>query len=260
MSGGERLARNWAAVDRFAAACEADDAVVAAFLGGSLAAGTADEESDLDLYAVIDASRYDSFLGDHERFLRSWGDLVFSAEMRNFENLGFDMVLFVMADGVEGELALATEQNVRVTHGGPHRVLVDKAGVLTGVEFPLLSFDEAPSKEDVERTLWWFWWQIRGAVKAWARGKWWEASSQLREIRDSCLLLAQVAQVQDPRRSLAATFAPLDRAALAEGILTAVRCYAEWGPAAARLAGAPYPEGLADVSADRVAATLEAGS
>jgi hypothetical protein len=254
--GPGRLDRNRAAVERFAVACRADPAVIAAFLGGSLAAETADDESDLDLYVVVDGSSYEQFMAGRERFLQTWGDPVFSAEIRNFENLGFDMVLFTMADGVEGELALATPQNFRATHGGPHRVLVDKGGLLSDVEFPLLSFDERPGKEDVERTLWWFWWQVRGAVKAWARQRWWEAASQLTGARDSCLTLASAASADDPRQALAPTFAPLEPEALAAGILTAVRYYLEWGPSAAKSVGASYPDGLAQVSADRVASSL----
>src|SRR5207249_3004916 len=142
---------------------------LAAFLGGSLAAGTSDEESDLDLYLVVDGPSYEPFMARREAFLHAWGEVVFSAEIRNFEDLGFDMILFTMADGVEGEVALATPTNFMATHGGAHRVLVDETGLLAGVEFPLLSFDEAPRKEEVERTLWWFWWQVRGALKAWAR-------------------------------------------------------------------------------------------
>ena len=105
-----RIELNWEAVDRFATACRTNDSVIAAFLGGSLASGLADEESDLDLYVVVSESQYEGFLTRSEEFLRSWGDVVFSTAIRNFENLGFDMVLFTMADGVEGELALATER------------------------------------------------------------------------------------------------------------------------------------------------------
>jgi hypothetical protein len=251
-----RLDRNRAAIERFTVACRADPAILAAFLGGSLAAETADEESDLDLYVVVDGSSYESFMARHEAFLHAWGDLVFSAEIRNFEDLGFDMILFTMADGVEGELAVATPQNFMAMHGGPHHVLVDRTGLLVDVEFPLLSFDEHPRKEEVERTLWSFWWQVRGAVKAWARGKWWSAASQLKGIRDSCLVLAAAAGADDPRHVLASTFAPLDPDALAAGILTAVQCYLAWGPAAAEAVGASYPEGLATVGADRVASSL----
>src|SRR5207249_1497070 len=162
-----RLERNRAAVDRFTVACRADPAILAAFLGGSLAAETADEESDLDLYVVLDRASYEPFMARREAFLQTWGDLVFSTEMCNFEGLGLDMILFTMADGVEGELAVAAAENFMAMHGGPHRVLVDDTGLLAGVEFPLLSFDEQPRKDEVERTLWSFWWQVRGAVKAW---------------------------------------------------------------------------------------------
>jgi len=37
-------------MNRFVAACQADERVVAAFLGGSYARGTTDAYSDLDLY------------------------------------------------------------------------------------------------------------------------------------------------------------------------------------------------------------------
>jgi len=259
--GGEgRLRRNRAAVARFASACEAEEAIIAAFLGGSLAAGTADEESDVDLYVVLDESRYDEFRDRRDEFLGRWGDLVFSTVIRDFEGLGFDMVLFVMADGVEGELALATPKNFRATHGGPHQVLVDKASILSGVEFPLLSFDQAPSKQQVERTMWWFWWQVRAAVKSWSRSRWWEAASHLQGIRDSCMVLAGAAGVEHPHESLAATHASMDRTALAEGILAAIHCYLEWAPDAARRVGATYPEGLAQVSSNRATRSLSAAA
>jgi predicted nucleotidyltransferase len=37
------------AVERFRALCQADPRIVAAFVGGSLATGTADEYSDIDV-------------------------------------------------------------------------------------------------------------------------------------------------------------------------------------------------------------------
>ena len=140
--GATRLERNWAAVERFAAACQGDAAVLAAFLGGSLAAGTADEESDLDVYIVVAEPGYDAFVDRPKDFLASWGEVAFATTLRNFEGLGFEMVLFVMTDGVEGELAVGKEANFRSTHGGPHRVLVDKTGILEGVEFPALALDD----------------------------------------------------------------------------------------------------------------------
>lgn len=248
------LSRCWEAVDRFRRACDHHEAVEAAFLGGSLASGTADEQSDLDLYVVIREAAYEGFLGTHEDFLRSWGDLAFSTVIRDFEHLGFDMVLFVMADGVDGELATATERNFRATHGGPHRVLVDKMGLLKGVTFPELSFPLGA--EEVQRTLWEFWWQLRGALKAWARQHWWEAASSLPGVRRSCLVLGEAAGVEDARTALRETFSPAGRGPLAEAIAASVRCYLEWGPAAATALRVEYPEALARVGRERVAATL----
>jgi predicted nucleotidyltransferase len=250
------MERNRAVLDRFRAACQAHDSVLAAFLGGSLAAGTADEESDLDVYAVIDPARYERFLAEREAFLRSWGDPVFSMEIRNFENLGFDMILFAMADGVDGELALATPENMMAIHGGPHEVLVDKTGILEGVEFPLLTFDERPTAAAVEAALAWFWWEIRVALKSWVRGKWWGTGRMLERVRERLIFLAQAAGATDFRSSLSGTFAPVEKEALADAIAEAVRRYLEWGPNAAASTGAPYPSGLVEVNSNRVARTL----
>jgi hypothetical protein len=81
-------------------------------------------------------------------------------------------------------------------------------------------------------------------------------ASQLKGVRDSCLVLASAAGADEPRWALASTFAPLDPDALAAGILTAVRYYLVWGPATAESLGVTYPEGLATVGADRVASSL----
>src|SRR5438093_9783266 len=44
-------------LQRVVAACESDTRVVAAFLGGSFAAGRADEQSDLDIYLITTLRR-----------------------------------------------------------------------------------------------------------------------------------------------------------------------------------------------------------
>jgi hypothetical protein len=79
------------------------------------------------------------FIADRQRFIRSWGDPAHLEDIWNFEGLGFDMTAFTMTDGVCGEVAYGTTANFLTMHGGPHEVLVDKAGLLDGVTFPLLS-------------------------------------------------------------------------------------------------------------------------
>jgi hypothetical protein len=111
--------------------------VLAAFLGGSLAAGTARPDSDVDLYVVTREEDYETLWEKRSDFVRSWGEPRSLEDVRDFEGLGFDMVVFELVDGVEGELAFGHDRNLLSLHGGPYEVLVDRAGLLDGVVFPL---------------------------------------------------------------------------------------------------------------------------
>jgi nucleotidyltransferase-like protein len=130
--------RSLAAIGRFRAACADHRLVVAAFLGGSYAAGRPRPDSDIDLYVVTRPEDYRALIAEREAFIRSWGDPTGLRDVWNFEGLGFDMTAFTLADGVHGEVAYGTTANFMTLHGGPHEVLVDKAGILDGVVFPLL--------------------------------------------------------------------------------------------------------------------------
>jgi predicted nucleotidyltransferase len=127
-----------AAIERFRVACEEHPLVVAAFLGGSYAAGQARPDSDIDLYLITKPEDYSAFLFERERFIRTWGDPRTLKDIWDFEGLGFDMTAFAMTNAVYGEVAYGTTANFMRLHGGPHEVLVDKAGVLAAVTFPLL--------------------------------------------------------------------------------------------------------------------------
>jgi predicted nucleotidyltransferase len=111
--------------------------VLAAFLGGSLAAGTARPDSDVDLYVVSREVDYEALWSRRAELVRSCGEARSLGDVRDFEGLGFDMVRFELADGVEGELAFGHDRNLLSLHGGPHEVLVDRVGLLDGVVFPL---------------------------------------------------------------------------------------------------------------------------
>src|SRR5438045_1503141 len=121
------------AIGRFRKASEADPRVLAAFLGGSLAAGTADAYSDLDLYVVIADEDYANFFADRIAFLNLLGGPV---HFDDFNGFGFDMVRFVLEDSTKGELSLGPASHFLHIHGGPYEVILDRADVLRGVEFP----------------------------------------------------------------------------------------------------------------------------
>jgi predicted nucleotidyltransferase len=61
-------------MERFVAACREDERVMAAFLGGSYARGTADAHSDLDLYVITTDGAFDAFCVERAAFIRNLGE------------------------------------------------------------------------------------------------------------------------------------------------------------------------------------------
>jgi len=141
-------------MNHFVAACQEDERVAAAFLGGSYARGTPDAYSDLDLYLVTTDEAYDDFFAGREAFLRLLGEPVF---LEDFNGYGFDMVNFIFADGTEGELALGRESHFTHIHGGPYRVLLDKKPILAGAVFPWHEPAQAEQIETLRKLVSWFW-------------------------------------------------------------------------------------------------------
>jgi predicted nucleotidyltransferase len=127
-----------AAIARFRAFCEGEPLVLAAFLGGSFAAGRAREDSDVDVYVISAEADYPELWARRLDFVLPMGELERVTDHPNFEGLGFDLVHFELADGVTGEVAYAHTGNFMTMHGGPHEVFVDRTGLLDGVTFPLL--------------------------------------------------------------------------------------------------------------------------
>lgn len=176
-------------VDAFTAACNADPRVIAAFLGGSYATGTADEHSDLDLYLVTSDASYGAFFGDRLAFLALLGRAVLAEDFNEF---GFDMVVFILEDGVEGELSLGKAAAFLHIHGGPYRVLLDKVGVLNGAVFPLVSPSPAEQLETVRKHIHWFWRELSLFGVAIARERHWSAHAYLEAARRRCFDLLRI--------------------------------------------------------------------
>ncbi len=134
------------AIERFRALCQADPRIVAAFVGGSLATGTADEYSDIDVYLIVADEAYASFFAERAAFMRQLGEPIF---LEDFDGFGFDMLLFIFEDGIKGELALAKASNFLHIHHGPYRVLVDKRELLKGVTFSIERVPVAEQRQNL---------------------------------------------------------------------------------------------------------------
>ena len=126
-------------MNRFLVACQADDRVIAAYLGGSYVSGTADAYSDLDLYLITTDEAYESFLAEREAFIRLLGEPLF------LEHFGAVHGLFFMfADETEGELWIGRASQFQHPHEGPYRSSrpwgADNCGLLTASLRPCVTF------------------------------------------------------------------------------------------------------------------------
>jgi hypothetical protein len=246
-----------AVLERFVAACRGDDRIVAAFLGGSHARGAADEHSDLDLYVVVADAAFDPFLADRDAFVRQLGEPVFCEHWR--AQYGVDLLFFVLADGLEGELGLGRESGFLAIHGGAHRVLVDKKGILDGVAFPVHRPDPAEQVENLRGQIEWFWHNLSHFAKAMARGQLWWAHGALEDMRRTCVQLARlrhdfaaaaegyekVDEALPPEllAPLRDTVGASERAALLRAARATVRLYQELARPLAGEHGLTYPSG-----------------
>jgi hypothetical protein len=253
-----------AAVERFTEACRADARVVAAFVGGSHAAGTADLHSDVDLYLITADGAYDSFFAGRRSFLRRVGEPVLEED---FSGFGFDMVIFILADGVKGELGLARESRFTHIHGGPFRVLLDRKGILAGVDFPWQRPAEDEQVEALRRLMHGFWRDLSLFTSAMARGRRWTAHGYLESLRLRAVNLARLAHefgadaggyekleqavAAEALAPLERTFCPLERAAMEEAAALLIGHYRRVVPALGEEHGVAYPAEIDRVVAGR---------
>jgi predicted nucleotidyltransferase len=253
-------------LERFVAACREDTRVIAAFLGGSHAAGTADEYSDLDLYLIVGDQNYDAFFAERGAFLGRLGEPVF---FEDFSDFGFDMVVFIFSDGVEGELALGRASGFDHIHGGPFEVLVDKEGILEGRVFPLLQSTQAEQRETLRWLIYWFWRDLSEFNRTMVRGRLWTAYGLLEGLRLKCVNVArlkhefssvgmvgykELEQAADARdlESLRATLCPLEREAMLEAAGRLIGFYLRTAPPLSIQQGIAYPADLEAVVMDKL--------
>ncbi len=253
-------------MNRFVAACQADERVVAAFLGGSYARGTADAYSDLDLGLITTDEAYDDFFAGREAFIQLLSAPVF---LEDYHGDGVDFVFFIFPDGTEGELVLGRESHFTHIHGGPYRVLLDKKDILAGAVFRWHEPAQAEQIETLRRLIYWFWHDLsHHFITTMARGQIWSAYGALEDLRLTCVNLARLRQNFSARADgyekleqavpieqlspLQATICPLERGAMLQAALLIVRIYQELAPPLARVHGITYPADLARVMSDRL--------
>jgi predicted nucleotidyltransferase len=253
-------------IERFVAACRADERVVAAFLGGSYAKGTADAHSDLDLSIITTDAAFEDFVAGREAFLRRLGELVFLEDF-DLQNI----VFFIYPDDTEGELYFGSQSHLDHIQSGPYRILLDKQGILAGAAFPEQEPAHAEQIETLRRQIYWFWHELSHFTTAMARGQIWWAHGRLEALRGGCVNLARLrhnfsdqevgsepffkverALPVDQLAPLAATYCGLERDAMLQAALVVVRSYQELATSLAREHRIPYPADLERVMLKRL--------
>ena len=250
-------------MNRFVAACQADECVVAATLYGSYARGAADAYSDLDLGLITTDEAYEDFVAGREAFIRLLGEPLLLEDF-DLPNI----VFFIFPDGTEVELALGRESQFNHNHGGPYKVLLDKKNILAGAVFPRNEPTQAEQTETLRRLVYWFWHDLSHFIAAMGRGQLWWAYGQLEALRRYCVNLARLrydfsveadgydkmeqAIPGEQLSSLQATCCPLEPGAMLQAALIIVRFYQELAPLLARTHGIPYPADLARVMSGRL--------
>jgi hypothetical protein len=187
----------------------------------------------------------------------------------DFSDFGFDMVVFIFSDGVEGELALGRASGFDHIHGGPFEVLVDKEGILDRKVFPLLQPTQAEQRRTLRWLIYWFWRDLSVFTTAMARGRLWTAHGLLEGLRLKCVNLARLKheffsvgmvgykkleQAADARdlEALRATLCALEREAMLEAVRALVEFYLRAALPLAAQQGITYPANLEAVVTEKL--------
>lgn len=261
-----RLLNHQALIDRFVAACQSDARIVAAFIGGSHAQGTADAYSDLDLYLITTDEAYADFTAGRQAFIRTLGEPLF---LEDFDLP--DTTFFIFPDGVEGELGIGRESQFDHIYFGPYSILVDKKRVLEGAVFSGQLPAPADQIETLRRLVYWFWHDLSHFITAMGRGQLWWAYGQLEVLRLTCVNLARLQHdFTDPDvgtdgyfklekaipveqlASLEKTLRPMQPGAMLQAALAILRFYQELAPSLAGAHAIPYPAALETLMSERL--------
>ena len=250
-------------VARFIDACAADDRIVAAFLAGSHATGTADAYSDLDLGVITTDEAYADVIADRRALIGRLGEPLFLDHFGREWN-----VFFILADGTEGEIFFGREGALEEIDVGPFEPLLDERGILAGAEFPFSPPDPDAQREHLRQIVNWFWHELSHFIAALGRGDLWWAYGQLEALRRHCVNLMRIqhgAEAQDEPyeklakaipvselASLQTTFCPMERDAMLDAALEIVRFFREHAPRVAEAYGSEYPSALARLMSDRL--------
>ena len=174
-------------LERFIAASQSDERVIAALLTGSYARGSADDYSDLDLCLITRSDAYQDFIAKKKDFIGQLGEPLFLEDF----NLP-DRLLHIFSDGTECDLVISSQDRLDQLYSASYRVVLDKKGLFPEVMFTPPATPPADQLENLRRLINWFWHDLSHFIHALGRGQLWWASGELEVLRGFCVSLTRL--------------------------------------------------------------------
>lgn len=255
-------------IARFADACSSDGRIVAAFVGGSIARGEADRYSDIDLCVVTSDESVDDVFADRAALVAHLGTPLF------FEDWGEQIreVFVILADGTDVEVFFVAESRIHEMQVGSILPLLDRTGILIGLELPIRAPLSGDLADELRRILAWFWHDVSHLIKALGRGQLWWAAGEVEALRGYCLTLVRIEQGVEagdepyfkidvetstaPLESLRSTFVPMGAETLARAAFELVTFFGTRARPLADAYGLEYPSELDELMRGRLEALV----
>jgi predicted nucleotidyltransferase len=251
-------------VRSFAAECARDERIVAAFVGGSVARGTADPHSDLDLCVVTTDDRFNDVYEDRRSIVAALGTPLFLEDWQGET----PEVFVILDDGSELEMFFVREGELPHAAVGPIVPLLDRRGLLVSIDLPAMQPEPDDLASAARDLLAWFWHDTAHLVTAAARGHRWWAYGQVEALRGQCANVVRLEAGSPPEdepywkvdegvataalEPMLATIVPVEMADLVRAGRQLVSFFGEHGRAVAETHGLAYPAQLEELMAKQL--------
>lgn len=253
-------------MDRFIAACQADDRITAALYVGSYVKGLADEHSDLDLYLIITDEAYEDFIASRQKFILKLGEPLF---VEDFDLS--DILFLIFPDGSEVEISFGQESQLSEILNEPYKILLDKKNITANIVPQERQFNEAEQTEKLRRLIYWFWHELSHFITGLARRELWWVYGQLGALRLYCINLTRLrnnfldqdigeegyfkiekAIPVEQLSALKATYCPMEEDTMLDAAFVIVHFFRNLAVDLAKIHGIAYPERLDAVMVERL--------
>ncbi len=235
MTFRSEMTRQEAIIDRLCHLLREDDRILATWLVGSLAQGSGDHFSDVDLYIVPSDEYYDAVYNERKELAQGLGEVLSTFEV-SWPNC--QLLVVILRNGIEVDLGYCRLDQCEIFKPDcAYKILFDKSGELGArLRHPVL-YDDDPT-EEIGQIVRSSHYHFLHAIHGVARGNLWSALYHIERLRtlyiqlvarrlDRDLLEWKALEQYDgvEHRELKETFCGFDQESVRGAIVTLVRLF-----------------------------------